>query len=473
MNQRSAIIRSTALLLCLFLVTPPQVEARYKPKYGWNLFSREQEVQVGQQTSAEVERQLPVLSSSDPVSRYIQRLGRDLAAQAPPPEYPFTFKVVNQKEINAFALPGGPVYINLGTIQAADTESQLAGVIAHEMSHVVMRHATEQATKQTLVTAPFAIFAGRLGGGLGGQLAQLGISFGLNSVFLKYSRNDETEADLVGAGILHDAGYNPRGMVSFFEKLSSEGGGRSGPQFLQSHPSPGNRAQRVGQEVATLPATRYRGDSYEFSEVKRMVAGMRPLTGREIAEQRRRPGQGGDVQDVTLDDILPSDEFRRFDHQAFRISHPANWQVFGDSSSAVTIAPRAGVAENAVAYGVMLSGFTPESSRASLDQATRELLAQIRQGNPEHRVVGYGEDIRVNRMPGKSVILVGPSPLRASSGRALRERSWLVTLQRRDGSIVYALFIAPERDFYELEPAFERMLRSLQLQESTREWYQR
>jgi hypothetical protein len=334
-----------------------------------------------------------------------------------------------------------------------------------------MRHATEQATKQTLVTAPFAILAGRLGGGMGGQLAQLGISFGLNSVFLKYSRNDETEADLVGAGILHDAGYNPRGMVSFFEKLSQERGGRSGPQFLQSHPSPGNRAQRVGQEVATLPATRYRGDSAEFHEVKRMVAGMRPLTGREIAEQRQR--QGGEVQDVILDDILPSDEFTPFNHQAFRISRPANWQVFGDSSSAVTIAPRAGVAENAVAYGVMISGFTPEYQRASLDQATHELLAQIRQGNPEHRVVGHDEDIRVNRVPAKSVILVGPSPLRASSGRALRERSWLVTLQRRDSSIVYALFIAPERDFSELQPAFERMLRSLRVQEATRDWNQR
>jgi hypothetical protein len=165
-----------------------------------------------------------------------------------------------------------------------------------------------------------------------------------------------------------------------------------------------------------------------------------------------------------LSDILPSDEFRSFEHQEFRISHPANWQVFGDDSSAITIAPRAGVAENAVAYGVMISGFTPEANRASLDDATHQLLAQIRQGNPEHRVVGHDEDIRVNRMPAKSVVLVGPSPLPASGGRALRERSWLVTVQRRDGSIIYALFIAPERDFYQLEPAFERMLRSLRLQ---------
>jgi hypothetical protein len=463
MRRHSVLIRGTAILLCLLLVTPPSLEARYKPKFGWNLFSRDQEVQAGKEASAEVEKQLPVLKDSDPVSRYIQRLGNDLAAKAPPPAYPYTFKVVNQKEINAFALPGGPIYINLGTIQAAANESELAGVIGHEISHVVMRHATEQATKQTLATAPLAILGGRLGGGLGGQLAQLGISFGLNSVFLKYSRNDETEADLVGAGILHDAGYNPRGMVSFFETLSAEsGGGGRGPQFLASHPNPGNRAKRVGEEVATLPATRYRGDSAEFREVKRIVAGMKPLTAKEIAERQKQ--MGGEVQEVTLRDILPSSEVTRFEHQRYRVAYPSNWKVFGDKSSAVTIAPQAGVAENAVAYGVMIAGFTPESNRTSLDDATHQLLQQIRQGNPEHKVVGHDEDIRVNRVPGKSVTMVGPSPIKNSSGQALRERDWLVTLQHSDGSIVWVLFIAPERDFSQFEPAFENMLRSLRLQ---------
>ncbi|MGH9575961.1 MAG: hypothetical protein ACRD3R_00890, partial [Terriglobales bacterium] len=167
---------------------------------------------------------------------------------------------------------------------------------------------------------------------------------------------------------------------------------------------------------------------------------------------------------VTLRDILPSGEVTRFEHQKYRISYPTNWKVFGDKSSAVTIAPSAGVAENAVAYGVMINGFTPESSRTSLDDATHQLLAQIRQGNPEHKVVGHDEDIRVNRVSGKSVTLVGPSPIKGSGGQPLRERSWLVTLQHSDGSIVWVLFIAPERDFNQLQPAFESMLRSLRLQ---------
>lgn len=464
MERRSVLIRSVAVGLCWLLIAPAPLEARYKAKPGWNLFSREQEVQVGQQAAADMEKQLPILKDSDPVTRYIQRLGKDLAAKAPPPAYPYTFKVVNQKEINAFALPGGPIYINLGTIQAAENEAELAGVVGHEISHVVMRHATNQASKATLAQGGLAILGGKLGGGLGGQLAQMGISFGLNSVFLKYSRNAETQADLVGAGMLHDAGMNPQGMVTFFEKLNKESGGQSrGPQFMLSHPNPGNRAQTVAKEVATLPAAKYRGDSAEFREIKRIVAGMKPPTAKEIAEQQKQ--QGGEVQEVTLRDILPSDEVKPFRHQAYRISHPENWQVFGDDSSAVTIAPKAGVAENAVAYGVIISGFEPESKRATLDQATHQLLEQIHQGNPEHRVLGHDEDIRVNRVPGKSLTLVGPSPIKGANGKPLRERSWLVTLQRKDGSILYALFIAPERDFSQFEPAFERMLKSLRLVE--------
>ena len=129
MRRNSFFLRGIAVAMMLSLVAPQMLEARYKPKPGWNLFSREQEVQVGKESAAEVEKQLPLLKDSDPVTRYVQKLGAQLASHAPAPEYPYTFKVVNQKEINAFALPGGPIYVNLGTIQAADNEAQLAGVM--------------------------------------------------------------------------------------------------------------------------------------------------------------------------------------------------------------------------------------------------------------------------------------------------------------------------------------------------------
>src|SRR6267142_3042528 len=148
MRGDSFISRCLALLLVFSLAMPPALQARVTPSHGFNMFSAQEELQAGQQSAAQVAKQLPVLPDSDPVTIYVQRLGQQLAAHAPGEKWPYTFHVVNQKEINAFALPGGPLYINVGTIQAADNEGQLAGVIAHEMSHIILRHGTQQASKQ-------------------------------------------------------------------------------------------------------------------------------------------------------------------------------------------------------------------------------------------------------------------------------------------------------------------------------------
>src|SRR4051794_15975841 len=220
---------------------------------GYNAFSPEQEVQLGQQAAQEVRQQLPVLSDSDPISKYVEQIGQTLAARAPGEvKWPFQFHVVNQKEINAFALPGGPVFVNLGTIQAADDEGQLAGVMAHEISHVVLRHGTQQASKQQMAQIPLAILGGVLPQGVGGQLARLGLSFGAQSIFLKYSRDAEREADLLGSQIMYDAGYDPYSMVEFFTKLEKEGGAGA-PQFLSDHPNPGNRVESVRQAIEKYP----------------------------------------------------------------------------------------------------------------------------------------------------------------------------------------------------------------------------
>ena len=242
-------------------------------------------MQAGQQSAAQVAKQLPVLPDSDPVTIYVQRLGQQLAAHAPGEKWPYTFHVVNQKEINAFALPGGPVFVNLGTIQAADNEAELAGVMAHEISHVVQRHGTRAASKQMAAQLPLAILGGVMGQGALSQMAQMGLGFGIGSYFLKNSRTAESEADLLGTDIMYDTGFNPRAMADFFTKLQAEGGAR-GPQFFSDHPDPGNRAQAVAKEVATLPRkASYRSDSAEFRDIKQRVAGMRPLTAQQIAER--------------------------------------------------------------------------------------------------------------------------------------------------------------------------------------------
>ena len=273
MKQKAWLAIAFTVMMAVGTVSPPEAEARYKPSTGMDFFSAQQEVQAGQQAAADVNRKMPVLPDSDPISRYVQRLGSELASHAPGERWPYNFHVVNVKAINAFALPGGPIYINKGTIQAADNEAQLAGVMAHEISHVVQRHATRAASKQLMAQAPLTVLGGMLGGGLGAQLARYGISFGVGSYFLHNSRKAESEADLVGTDIMYDTGYDPRQMAVFFEKLQAQGGSRA-PQFLSDHPNPGNRARAVMDEVSTLSRrSSYRQDSAEFRQIKQRAGG--------------------------------------------------------------------------------------------------------------------------------------------------------------------------------------------------------
>jgi Zn-dependent protease with chaperone function len=443
--------KAFAIVLTTLLLVPEFAFARFNAKPGMNFFSPEQDVQMGQKYAQEVEKQTPLLN--DPaINQYIQRLGQKLAAKAPGPQYPYTFKVVNQKEINAFALPGGPIYVNLGTIQAADTEAQLAGVMAHEIGHVVMRHSTNQASKQVLAQAPLAVLGGKMGGGALGQLAQMGIGFGVGSVFLKYSRDAERQADLVGTDIIHDAGYDPRAMAQFFEKLQAQGGAR-GPQFMSDHPDPGNRAEAVAAEAATLPKMNYQGDSSDFRAIKQKVSG------KDFAAQQAQPGQGGAASAGTIarsKDIQPSNNYKSFDHSAFTMTYPDNWTLSGDANSSVTIAPKGGAAGDTVAFGVAINGVKPQQG-ASLEAATSQLVAQMQQAGGLKQV-GNGENFTLNGRPARSVVFLGPSPLQGE-----QERDWLVTQQRQDGTLMYMVFVSPEKDFESLKPAFQKMLKSFKL----------
>ncbi len=191
---------------------------------GFNQFTPEQEIQLGREAAKQVKQEMPLLPDNDPIRQYVRQLGQQLAAKAPGEKWPFEFHVVNVKEINAFALPGGPIFVHMGTVRAADTEGQLAGVLAHEISHVALRHGTQQASKQVLAQIPLAVLGATLPQNTLGQLARLGVSFGAQSVFLKYSRDAEREADLLGSQIMYDAGFNPYDMVEFFSKLEKQGG---------------------------------------------------------------------------------------------------------------------------------------------------------------------------------------------------------------------------------------------------------
>jgi beta-barrel assembly-enhancing protease len=247
-----------------------QGPTRFRP--GFNLFSKEQDVQVGQENATQVRKQMTVIK--DPVlTEYVNRVGKRLmsAQEAQESGFPFTFEVVADPSINAFALPGGPMFINTGLLRAVDNEAQLAGVMGHEMSHVILRHGTNQASKSKLIELPAVLASQMSGGSMMGQLAQLGIGLGANSVLLKFSRTAESQADLTGSHLMAESGYNPVEMARFFEKLNAEGGQRA-PQFLSDHPNPENRQKAIEQEIIRLPQQNYGYQTGAFEHMKEVVA---------------------------------------------------------------------------------------------------------------------------------------------------------------------------------------------------------
>src|SRR5215510_9526239 len=269
MKVRTFSARVLALTLSLLIAMPVSLLAQKAepqlPDPGTvSGITKEQQEQVGLQAMAEVYKQMPVLPDSSPETQYIQQLGKKLVAVIPPDvSWPFQFHVIPQKEINAFALPGGPMFVNVGTITAADNEAELVGVMAHEMAHVYMQHSVKQASKQSMTQGLLGVLGSVLPGGMGGNLARLGIQFGAGTILMKYSRTDEAQADAVGAIIMYKAGYNPRALADFFQKLEKQSGS-GGPQFLSDHPNPGNRTQAINNQIRNWPQKNFVSDSANF-----------------------------------------------------------------------------------------------------------------------------------------------------------------------------------------------------------------
>ena len=206
-------------------------------KPGFNIFTPEQDVEMGREAGKEIERTKPLVTN-DELTGYLTRIGSRLAQSRHAGQFPFRFHVIKEKAVNAFAFPGGPVYVNTGLFEAIDSETELAGVLAHEMSHVALRHGTHQATKSIPVAAAAAFFGTMIGDDSTlAKLGQFGINLGAQSMLLHYSRESESEADLNGVRIMNDAGYDPLGMARFFEKLQAEGTQPSGRGSIPVGPS--------------------------------------------------------------------------------------------------------------------------------------------------------------------------------------------------------------------------------------------
>src|SRR5829696_6797717 len=287
-------MKSLSRVALIITLTASTVAAQTKVTPPKNKYTPAQDVQIGREAAAEVRQQYPVIND-DNIESYLDRLGRRLVEASPRelnnPAFQYSFTAVNLKDINAFALPGGPMFVNRGMIEAAQTEGEVAGVMAHELAHVLLRHGTANATKQQgfQIGAIAGAIAGAVIGGNLGQIVSQGSQFGLGTWLMKYSREYEKQADLVGSQIMARAGYDPRDLGRMFETIAKQGGG-SPPQWLSSHPNPGNRTQYINAEAAQLRIGT-RANTEGFQRVRSRLSSMPPA--RTMAELERSGGAGG------------------------------------------------------------------------------------------------------------------------------------------------------------------------------------
>ncbi|MGH9525008.1 MAG: M48 family metalloprotease [Terriglobales bacterium] len=454
-------------------ITTPQL-----PNPGQVGYTKAEQIQLGQKAEAEVYKQMPVLPDSSALTRYVNELGNRLKAVIPPQyNWPYQFHVIPQKDINAFALPGGQIFVNVGTIQAADNEAELAGVMAHEMSHVYMQHSIKQMKQNQgpSILAGLGQILGSMIGGVGGALASLGGQMVGGMWSMKYSRADEAQADAVGAIIMYKAGYDPHYLALFFQKLEKEAGANGTPQFLSDHPAPGNRYQAISDEVRNWPRRNYTNSSSQFQQAHADALRTRTYTAQQIADMQKS-GQiqntsvpvGAQQQPATMGNVaesqvMPSGQFQTFNGGQFTIDYPSNWQPTQDQQSGgVTIAPSAGAVQGAIAYGVVI-GAAQLQNAGSLDDATNQVVQGMVQQNQGLRQTGGLQNIRVNGIAGRSVEMTGMSPI-TENGRQLPEQDWLVTIPYgQQGGVVYLVFVAPQRDFGRLKNTYTEMLRTFHL----------
>jgi len=436
-----------------------------------NKYTISDDVQIGREAAAQVSMELPLLPENGDADSYVERVGAVLATAIPPqfqhPEFRYTFSVINASDINAFALPGGPMFVNRGMIEAARSEGEMAGVMAHEISHVALRHGTAQATKSQgagpqLGAIGGAILGAIIGGSVGDIVAQ-GSQLGVGAYLLKYSREYETQADVLGAQILARAGYDPINLARMFETIEKQGGNR-GPEWLSSHPNPGNRQERIAQEARQLQISPgRRNQSAEFAGAQEELRRMPPApTMSEIASSNPRPNTGSGSRypdDARVGGVVdpPSSRYRTVESEFFRISVPDNWMQFpGDTS--VTFAPEGAFGnkdgESVFTHGAIVG--IVDVSVSDLQRASDQYISGILQGNPYLTAEGRYQQTRLGGRNALALRLSGTS--RITNQREIVD---VYTTMVSNRQFFYVVQVAPANARRQYNKAFNGMLQSL------------
>jgi Zn-dependent protease with chaperone function len=439
-----------------------------------NKYTPEQDVELGRQAADEVRKQYPIIRD-EKIDSYLTTLGNRLVAAAPAelqqPVYQYSFTPVNLKEINAFALPGGPMFVHRGMFDAAGSEGEVAGVMAHELSHVLLRHGTANMTKAQNPWLQLGQIAGAVGGavvgGAAGSAIMQGSQLGVGSVVLRYSRDFEKQADILGVQIMARAGYDPRALAHMFETIEAQAksSGGNGPQWLSDHPNPGNRSQYINEEAShvTIAAA---ADTSQFPPIKQAFGSLPPAqTTAELARAKSAGGSGEMARSVgTPGEPVPRpvSQFRDISGgKVFEASVPADWTSLASRNS-MKVVPQNGYGDlhgqTVFTYGVEF-GLASASSR-DLRTATRTFLEAIANGNPELRPAGDQESTRISQRTAIVTPLDNPSALGG------RERVTIYTTFLSDGTLFYFLSVVPENDAAAFEDTFRRIAVSIRLTET-------
>ena len=452
------IMVTASLAIAQTRITPPK-----------NKYTPAQDVELGQRAAKEVEQQLPLLRD-DGIESFVDRIGRRLVQVIPSEmehrEFRYSFKVINVREINAFALPGGPMYVNRGMIQAAAVEGEVAGVMAHELSHVILRHGTAGATKQR----PFEIgamagaIAGAIIGGNVGQAVAQGTQFGLGTYFLRYSREYQKQADLLGVQLMARAGYNPLDLMHMFQTIEKQGGG-GGPQFMSDHPNPGNREAYITQEASHLRIERQAGDSHEFARVHDRLRSMPAApTTEQVTRGKQTPTQSGqpapDVRNIGTRVAPPSSRYKSYtEGNLFHVSVPDNWREVAASAS-VTFVPDGAYGQvdgrTVFTHGAEL-GVTRNEIH-SLREATQEFIDRLAQSNPSLRATN---GLQQTSLSGRNGLVATLNNVSDVTGRG--ETVTVVTTLLRDGNLFYCIAVAPQDEYRAYQRSFQRVAQSIRL----------
>lgn len=431
---------------------------------GFNLFGTDYDVKIGRESAQQMASQLPLMRDEQVVA-YVRELGGRLAAQAPGEKFPYQFNVVATREMNAFALPGGFIFINAGAIISARNEGELAGVIAHEIMHVALRHGTNQASKAYIAKAGLGILGTLAGSGDTPELGQVINAVGgagANMLFLKFGRTAEKQADLEGAELLAKAGYDPRDMASFFETLQKQGGQRT-PEFLSDHPDPGNRVRSILETLPNLPVSANpRRTSPAFEQIKARLTGSRAGgMSADVNLNRTGPRDPNDIEAGTRP-ALPAASFGSFQapDKSYALEVPSNWTAASRDGGNIILAPQNGFGEREQSVFVTHGAFvgTLRAQTSDLATATRQLVEQQLSANPDFQVTRSGERVTIGGRQGLATVVTGPSTV-----SSVREVDVIFTALTADGRLFYLIAVAPENELQSYQAAFERMVGSVRL----------